>query len=82
MKNEGYRQCIVQMIYLMDREEDNLVLNEIFNIARYHYNRMAPDRKKQIDKCRGMVFRIIAGMERERVRELYNLLVGHNRTGI
>ena len=66
MQNEGYRQCIVQMLYLMDKEEDNEVLEEIY-------------RRKQIDRCRGMVFRIIAGMDRERVRQLYNLLVGHYR---
>ena len=79
MKNEGYRQCIVQMLYLMDREEDNEVLKEIYTIARYQYIKMAPDRRKQIDKCRGIVFRIIAGMDQERVRQLYNLLVGHYR---
>ena len=79
MKNEGYRQCIVQMLYLMDSEEDNEVLKEIYTIARYNYIKMAPDRRKQIDKCRGKVFRIIAGMDRERVRDLYNLLVGHYR---
>ena len=70
MQNEGYRQYIVQMLYLMDREEDNEVLKDIYTIARHHYIKMAPDRRKQIDKCRGKVFRIIAGMDRERVREL------------
>lgn len=79
MKNEGYRQCIVQMLYLMDMEEDNEALKEIYTIARHHYIKMAPDRRKQIDKCRGIVFRIIAGMDQERVRQLYNVLVGHYR---
>lgn len=76
MSNGEYRQYIIDMLYQMDRIEDNQFLKSVYTTVHYQFIRKDAENLKSSDKYLSKVLRIINGLEPESIKKIYFLLEG------
>lgn len=77
---EAYRNHIIDMLYQMDSEDDNLFLKQVFTIVHRLFLNRKSDKCDKQDRYKSMVYRIINGLSQETVKEIYYFLVGYTGT--